>query len=117
MEGHNIKARQIDLPQGRFTSRSDKMPPMSSRIQREVRGALFLALGVGAICFFISLFILLLVGIFTGLMPLDIFPNFKKPIGWWEIGTLLVSFALSALVSESVFSYCKKYISQGRLRS
>src|SRR3979409_1475758 len=86
-----------DLPpvvgaQGRFTSRSDKMPPMPSRIKREVRGALFLALGVGGICFFISLFILLLVGIFTRLMPLDIFPNFKKPMGWWEIGTLLVSF-------------------------
>jgi len=93
------------------------MPPMSSRTKREVRGALFLAPGVGAICFFISLFILLLVGIFTGLIPLDIFPNFKKPIGWWEIDILLVSFALSALASEIVFRSCKKHISQGRLRS
>jgi hypothetical protein len=109
--------RQIDSSQGSLGREVIKSANMSSRSKREVRGALFLSLGVGAICFFISLFILLLVGIFTGLMPLDIFPNFKKPIGWWEIGTLLVSFALSALVSESVFSYCKKYISQGRLRS
>jgi hypothetical protein len=96
------------------------MPPLSSRIKREVRGALFLSLGVGAICFFISLSILLLVGIFTGLMPWDIgptAPNFKKPTGWWVIGTLLVSFALSALVSEFIFRSCKKYISEGRLHS
>jgi hypothetical protein len=93
---------------------------MSSRRKREVRGALFLSLGVGAICFFIFLFILLLVGIFTGLMPLEIgpiAPNFKKPMSWWGVGTLLVSFALSALASEFVFHSCKEQISRDRLHS
>jgi hypothetical protein len=49
---------------------------------------------------------------------LDIFPFGPAPknrlIGWWEIGTLLVSFVLSALASGLFFRSCKKYILSGR---
>jgi hypothetical protein len=82
-----------------------------------VRGALFLALGVGGICFFVSVLILLWVGIVTGHVQLDLFPfvpGTKRLVGWWETGTLLVSFGLSALASKVVFRSCKKHILPGR---
>jgi hypothetical protein len=96
---------------------------MSGRHKRAVRGALFLSFGVGGLCFFISLFILLWLGVVTGHVGLDIIPFFpfvpapKKPMGWWEIGTLLVSFVMSALAGEFVFRFCKKYILPNRPHS
>jgi hypothetical protein len=45
---------------------------------KSVRGALFLALGVGGISFFVSVLILLWLGIVTGHMQLDLFPSPQK---------------------------------------
>jgi hypothetical protein len=88
---------------------------MSIRPKSAIRGALFLALGVGGICFFVSVLILGWVGIVTGHVRLDLFPfGPEKPVGWWEIGTFLFSLVLSALASDFVFRSCKKRLMAGR---
>jgi len=89
---------------------------MTAQRNRAPRGAMFLAIGAGAMCFFISLFSLLWAGIAIGLARLDILafgPARKTPMGPWEIFSLLVSLAFSALTTVIVYRSCRKWIGQG----
>jgi hypothetical protein len=88
---------------------------MTSRRNRAVRGTLFLAFGAGAVCFFLSFFALLCLGLVTGFGPLVISfsPLEQEHLSRWEIFSLLVSLGLSVFTAEFVFRYCKKYIHQG----
>ena len=85
---------------------------MEPRRNRAADGALFLSLGAGAACFFLSLSALLWLGLATGFEHFEISftPSQKKEWTWGEILSLLVSLGLSIFAAEVIFRYCKRYI-------
>ena len=93
-------------------------PIMASPRDHAARGALFFALGVGATCFFLSLVVLISLGIATGYEDLEISftPPLHSHLTWWEILSLLASLGLSVSTAEFVFHRCKKYIHQSNPR-
>jgi len=83
---------------------------MSSTHNRTAHGTtLFFALWAGAGCFFFSFFVLMWLGLATGIEHLEI--SFtavpKKPMDWWEIVSLLASLGLSVFTAAFVFRSCK----------
>jgi len=83
---------------------------MSSPHNRAAHGTtLFLALWAGRGCFFFSLFVLMCLGLATGIVHWEI--SFaavpKKPMNWWEIVSLLASLGLSVFTAAFVFRSSK----------
>lgn len=78
---------------------------------RAARGAIFFALGVGAVCFLLSLVAMIWLGIATGIEHIQISftPAPKKSASWWDILSLVVSLGFSFLAAEFVLRVCKKY--------
>jgi hypothetical protein len=73
---------------------------------------MFLAIVVGAICFFLSFLIMLSVGFQTGMerFVISFRPVPEQSMSRWEIASLLVSLALSIIASTFVFRFCRKVI-------
>jgi len=83
---------------------------MSFPRNRAAHNVLFFALGVGAVCFFLSFFILMWLGLAAGIEHFEISfaPVPNKSMSWWETVSLVVSLGLSIFAAEVVFRSWKK---------
>jgi hypothetical protein len=89
---------------------------VSQETNERIVGSLVLGFLAGAVSGFVTAFIVTWVGISTGRVQLIVFPQSvsPRPIGSWEILTFVISLAVAALTSISVFRYCMKSVRSGR---
>jgi hypothetical protein len=82
-------------------------------------GSLLVGIFGGAVSFFGTAYFITLVGLASGRLELNIFPQpvSPRPMGSWEILTWVISLAVAALTSISMFRYCMKSVRSGPRRS